>query len=245
MSALTWIILGGVLMIGIAMIGSLTLLMTPTTLARLLLPLVAWAAGSLIGGAFFHMIPAALEAMESSLDTSIAVVAGFLVFFMLEQLLHWHHCQRAQADAKEPLTYLVLIGDGLHNFLGGVAIAGTFLIDIRLGITAWLAAAAHEVPQELGDLGVLVYGGWSRSRALLLNALSATTFLIGGLLTYWLSFRINVSWLIPFAAGNFIYIGASDLIPEVNKHRSVRLSLVHLLAFIMGLGLMWMAAVLT
>jgi zinc and cadmium transporter len=244
-SALTWIILGGVLMIGIAMIGSLTLLMTPTTLARLLLPLVAWAAGSLIGGAFFHMIPAALEAMESSLDTSIAVVAGFLVFFMLEQLLHWHHCQRAQADAKEPLTYLVLIGDGLHNFLGGVAIAGTFLIDIRLGITAWLAAAAHEVPQELGDLGVLVYGGWSRSRALLLNALSATTFLIGGLLTYWLSFRINVSWLIPFAAGNFIYIGASDLIPEVNKHRSVRLSLVHLLAFIMGLGLMWMAAVLT
>jgi zinc and cadmium transporter len=244
-SALTWIILGGVLMIGIAMIGSLTLLMTPTTLARLLLPLVAWAAGSLIGGAFFHMIPAALEAMESSLDTSIAVVAGFLVFFMLEQLLHWHHCQRAQADAKEPLTYLVLIGDGLHNFLGGVAIAGTFLIDIRLGITAWLAAAAHEVPQELGDLGVLVYGGWSRSRALLLNALSATTFLIGGLLTYWLSFRISVGWLIPFAAGNFIYIAASDLIPEVNKHRSVRLSLVHLLAFIVGLGLMWKAAVLT
>jgi zinc and cadmium transporter len=143
------------------------------------------------------------------------------------------------------LTYLVLIGDGLHNFLGGAAIAGTFLIDIRLGITAWLAAAAHEVPQELGDLGVLVYGGWSRSRALLLNALSATTFLIGGLLTYWLSFRISVGWLIPFAAGNFIYIAASDLIPEVNKHRSVRLSLVHLLAFIVGLGLMWMAAVLT
>jgi zinc and cadmium transporter len=244
-SVLTWIILGGVLMIGIAMIGSLTLLMTPTALARLLLPLVAWAAGSLIGGAFFHMIPAVLKAMESSLDVSIAVVAGFLAFFMLEQLLHWHHCHRAQADGKRPLTYLVLIGDGLHNFLGGAAIAGTFLIDIRLGITAWLAAAAHEVPQELGDLGVLVYGGWSRSRALLLNALSATTFLIGGLLTYWLSFRISVGWLIPFAAGNFIYIAASDLIPEVNKHRSVRLSLVHLLAFIMGLGLMWMAAVLT
>jgi zinc and cadmium transporter len=244
-SVLTWIILGGVLMIGIAMIGSLTLLMTPTALARLLLPLVAWAAGSLIGGAFFHMIPAALKAMESSLDVSIAVVAGFLAFFMLEQLLHWHHCHRGQADGKRPLTYLVLIGDGLHNFLGGAAIAGTFLIDIRLGITAWLAAAAHEVPQELGDLGVLVYGGWSRSRALLLNALSATTFLIGGLLTYWLSFRISVGWLIPFAAGNFIYIAASDLIPEVNKHRSVRLSLVHLLAFIVGLGLMWMAAVLT
>jgi len=119
-NTLAWIILGGVLMSAIALVGSLTLVLKPATLNRLLLPLVAFAAGSLIGGAFFHMIPAALEGIDSSLGIGVAVVIGFTVFFVLEQALHWHHCHRAQADCKQPLTYLVLIGDGLHNFLGGV-----------------------------------------------------------------------------------------------------------------------------
>lgn len=241
MSTLGWIVLGGVLMTGIAMVGSVTLLMKPATLDRLLLPLVALAAGSLIGGAFFHMIPAGLEATGSILGVCITVVAGFLAFFILEQLLHWHHCHRASSECRQPLSYLVLIGDGLHNFLGGLAIAGTFLIDVRLGITSWIAAAAHEVPQELGDFGVLVHSGWSRRRALLLNALSGMTFLVGGLLTYWLSFENDVSWLIALAAGNFIYIGASDLVPEVNKHHTFGTSAVHLLAFVLGLAAMLLA----
>lgn len=244
MSTLSWIVVSGLLMTVIAMVGSVTLLLRPETLERLMLPLVALAAGSLLGGAFFHMIPAAAREIEVTLTLSIAVVAGFLVFFMLEQLLHWHHCHRADSDCKQPLTYLVLIGDGLHNFLGGLAIAGTFLIDIRLGIMSWLAAAAHEIPQELGDFGVLVHGGWSRRNALLFNALSGLTFLAGGLLAYWLSFQIDVSLLIPFAAGNFIYIAASDLVPEVNKHHGVRRNVIHLLAFVAGLSLMLLAAVL-
>ena len=126
----------------------------------------------------------------------------------------------------------------MHNFLGGLAIAGTFLIDIRLGITSWLAAAAHEVPQELGDFGVLVHGGWTKRRALLFNALSGLTFLLGGLLAYGLSFRMDVSWLIPFAAGNFLYIGASDLVPEVNKHDNLKANAVHLVAFVLGLAVL-------
>lgn len=238
MSTLTWIIVGGVLMSAIAMVGSVTLLLKPETLNRLLLPLVAFAAGSLIGGAFFHMIPAALDGNDNSLGIGITVVAGFTTFFVLEQLLHWHHCHRAQSDCKQPLTYLILIGDALHNFIGGLAIAGTFLIDIRLGITSWLAAATHEIPQELGDFGVLVHGGWSRRRALLFNVLSGLTFLLGGLLAYGLSFRVDVSWLIPFAAGNFLYIGASDLVPEVNKHHDLKANSVHLLAFVLGLALL-------
>ena len=238
MNTLAWIILGGILMSAIAMVGSATLVLKPATLDRLLLPLVAFAAGSLIGGAFFHMIPAALETIGNTLGVGIAVVAGFTTFFVLEQLLHWHHCHRARSDCKQPLTYLILIGDGLHNFLGGLAIAGTFLIDVRLGITSWLAAAAHEVPQELGDFGVLVHGGWTNRRALLFNAISGLTFLLGGLLAYFLSFRVDVSWLIPFAAGNFLYIGASDLVPEVNKHNDLAASSIHLLAFILGLVLL-------
>lgn len=241
MSTLAWIIVGGVLMSAIAMVGSVTLFLKPETLNRLLLPLVAFAAGSLIGGAFFHMIPAALDGHDNSLGIGIAVVAGFTTFFVLEQLLHWHHCHRAQSDCKQPLTYLILIGDALHNFLGGLAIAGTFLIDIRLGITSWLAAAAHEIPQELGDFGVLVHGGWSRRRALLFNVLSGLTFLVGGLLAYGLSFRMDVSWLIPFAAGNFLYIGASDLVPEVNKHHDLKANSIHLLAFVLGLALLLFA----
>ena len=243
MSTLAWIILGGVLMSAIAMIGSITLLLKPATLERLLLPLVALAAGSLIGGAFFHMIPAALSSGANGLEIGIAVVTGFTMFFALEQLLHWHHCHRAQSDCKQPLTYLVLIGDGLHNFFGGLAIAGTFLIDIRLGITSWLAAAAHEIPQELGDFGVLVHGGWSKRRALLFNVLSGLTFLLGGLVAYSLSFKMDVTWLIPFAAGNFIYIGASDLVPEVNKHRDMKTNWIHLAAFVLGLALLLLAKV--
>jgi zinc and cadmium transporter len=240
-NTLGWILVGGILMSAIAMVGSITLLLKPATLDRLLLPLVAFAAGSLIGGALFHMIPAAVVEIGDILNAGILVAVGFTVFFLLEQLLHWHHCHRSSSDCKQPLTYLILIGDGLHNFLGGLAIAGTFLIDIRLGITSWLAAAAHEVPQELGDFGVLVQGGWSKKRALIFNVLSGLTFLLGGLVTYALSFQMDVSCLIPFAAGNFLYIGASDLVPEVNKHHDLKANALHLLAFVLGLALLLFA----
>ena len=168
-----------------------------------------------------------------------SVPLGFALFFALEQFLHWHHCHRASADCKKPLTHLILLGDGLHNFLGGLGVAGVFLIDVRLGITAWLAAAAHEVPQELGDFGVLIHGGWKRTSALLFNFLSGATFLLGALVTYAASKTIDVGFLVPFAAGNFLYIPASDLVPEVNKHRSVPTSVVHFVAFTAGLALLW------
>jgi zinc and cadmium transporter len=197
----------GVAMSALALIGSVTLLLPERTLQRLILPLVAFAAGSLIGGAFFHMIPASLAAGDGPLTTFVWVALGFLVFFMLEQFLHYHHCHRATADCRQPLTYLILIGDALHNFLGGLAVASAFLADLRLGIITWLAAAAHEVPQELGDFGVLVHGGWPKGRALLFNVLSASTFLLGSVLAYVLSFRLEVFFLVPFAAGNFSISG--------------------------------------
>jgi zinc and cadmium transporter len=234
-----WIFLGGLLMSAIALVGSLTLLLSQATLDRLIMPLVAFAAGSLLGGAFFHMLPAALAEAPAEPSVFLWALVGFALFFALEQFLHWHHCHRASSDCKKPLTYLILLGDGLHNFLGGLGVAGVFLIDVRLGIAAWLAAAAHEVPQELGDFGVLIHGGWKKATALVLNLLSGVTFLMGGLVAYAASARIEVGFLVPFAAGNFIYIGASDLVPEVNKHRSARTSLVHFLAFAAGIALLW------
>ena len=234
MESLQWIVGGGVLMAAIALTGSLTLVLSEATRQRVMLPLVAFAAGSLIGGALLHMIPAALDRGGAVVVTLFWVLAGFIAFFALEQFLHWHHCHRAANSCKQPLTYLILIGDALHNFLGGLAVASTFLVDIRLGIATWLAAAAHEVPQELGDFAVLVHGGWTARNALLFNVLSALTFLVGGLVTYFAAARIDVSFLVPFAAGNFLYIGASDLVPEVNKHDNLAVNLVHFAAFVAG-----------
>jgi zinc and cadmium transporter len=235
---LWWIVGSGLLMSAIALVGSITLVLSQRTLKRIVLPLVAFAAGSLLGGAFFHMLPTSLAADVSDVTVFALILAGFTVFFGLEQFLHWHHCHRADVECKKPLTYLILIGDGLHNFLGGLAVASTFLIDIRLGIVTWLAAAAHEVPQELGDFGVLMHGGWERRKALLYNVLSALTFLVGGIIAYFASFRLDVSFLVPFAAGNFLYIGAADLIPEVKAHANLKTNVVHFAAFAVGVVLM-------
>lgn len=238
MTTLAWIVGSSLLMSAIALVGSVTLILKAETLERLILPLVSFAAGSLIGGAFFHMIPAGIAAMGNTTVFYCWILAGFTVFLTLEQLLHWHHCHRADTECKKPLTYLILIGDGLHNFIGGLAIAGIFLTDIKLGIMAWLAAAAHEVPQELGDFGVLIHGGWSKGKALVFNVLSALTFLLGGMVAYVSSFNIDVSFLIPFAAGNFLYIGASDLVPEVSKHGELKTNAINLMAFVIGVVLL-------
>lgn len=237
MTPFLWILVSGLSMSAIALVGSVTLLLREATLQKLLLPLVSFAAGSLIGGALFHMIPASLASMPA-VTTFRWVAAGFLTFFALEQFLHWHHCHRGFAECREPLTYLVLIGDGLHNFLGGLAVAGVFLIDTRLGVAAWLAAAAHEVPQELGDFGVLIHGGWQKRTALLFNLLSGLTFLLGSMVAYAASLRFDVQWLVPVAAGNFLYIGASDLVPEVNQTHSLRTSGLHFVLFAGGLALL-------
>jgi zinc and cadmium transporter len=205
--------------------------------------MVAFAAGTLLGGALLHMLPGALEAMGSRPAVFLWVLAGFAAFFTLEQFLHWHHWHHEFPRSRRPLTYLVLLGDGLHNLLGGFAVAGAFVADIRLGIGAWLAAAAHEIPQELGDFAVLVHGGWDRRRALLFNLFSALTFLVGGLLAYRASLSFDVSFLLPFAAGNFLYIAASDLVPEVKQDRDLRVNLLHFACLTGGIALLYLLRV--
>jgi zinc and cadmium transporter len=234
------IIVSGLAMSAIALVGGLTLLLSKPTLKRILLPLVALAAGSLLGGAIFHMLPAAVHELGNGTRVWGLVALGFVVFFCLEQFLHWHHCHRP--SHRQPLTYLLLLADGLHNFIGGLAVGAAFMVDLSLGATTWVAAAAHEIPQELGDFGVLVHGGWSTRKALAFNLISALTFPVGGLVAYAAASRIDVALFIPFAAGNFLYIGASDLVPEVNRHRSWRANLLHLAALSAGFGLLFAVA---
>ncbi len=246
MNTFFWILGSGLLMSLIALSGSITLLLKKKTLEKILLPLVAFAAGSLIGGAFFHMLPIAIEKISNTHLVFLFVALGFLTFLALEQFMHWHHCHRRIIDHKEPVTYLILIADGLHNFIGGLVVAGVFLVDIQLGITTWLAAAAHEVPQELGDFGVLLKGGWKKRKALLFNLVSGLTFLVGGIIAYFTSTQLNINtdYLIPFGAGNFIYIGASDLIPQVNKEESIKGNIIHYLSFVFGLILLYTLSLL-
>jgi len=184
------------------------------------------------------MLPSAVERLGNRNETYIWLAAGFLVFLVLEQLLHWHHCHKGCSEHNRPLGTLVLIADGLHNLIGGLSIGALFLADFRLGLAAWVAAAAHEIPQEIGDFGVLVHTGWRKGQALLFNFLSGLTFLVGAIGAYGLSHRIDVDFLIPFAAGNFLYIGAVDLIPEFKETWRTKPERLHTLFWMMGMGLL-------
>lgn len=237
MTTLLWILAGGIAMSAIALVGSITLILSEKALEKLLLPLVAFASGSLLGGAFFHMLPEAIE-QWSTLPVFAWLLAGFTVFLVLEQFLHWHHGHSASEGRPHPRTYLILIGDGLHNFIGGLAVAAAFIADIRLGVATWLAAAAHEVPQELGDFAVLVHGGWRKRTALFFNLLSGLSFLAGSLIAWLASFSFDVTFLIPFAAGNFVYIAASDLEPEVSTNHGIGRNLLHTACFLAGAGVL-------
>jgi zinc and cadmium transporter len=237
MTLLGHVLLAGAAMTVIALSGALTLLMTRESVERVITPLVAFAAGTLLAGALLHLQPAAGAAGLEPYQVGLCTLGGFVLFFMLERVIQRHQHHRPPG-APRPLTYLILLGDGVHNLLGGLAIGAIFVTDVRLGWTAWLAAAAHEVPQELGDFGVLVHGGWPRGQALLLNVLSGLTFLAGALTAYALPVAWDVAWLIPFAAGNFIYIAAVDLIPEVTRPANARQMNGVLIAFALGVLLM-------
>lgn len=231
-------------MSALALVGSLTLVLPERTFKRLILPMVSLAAGSLLGGALFHMLPASVDEVGNTLAVYVWLAAGIFSFFVLEQYLHWHHCHRP-VSGHRPLGQLILVADGLHNLIGGLAVGSAFVVDINLGIVTWLVAAAHEVPQELGDFGILIHSGWDPRHALRFNVFSALTFLLGSLIAYGLAEQANVAFLIPFAAGNFIYIAAADLLPELSSSREWRDKLVHTAGFAAGLGVLLAVAAAT
>jgi zinc and cadmium transporter len=234
-NTLAWIVASSLAMSAIAWVGLATVALNEEQLKKLLLPLVAFAAGSLLGGALLHLLPEAVAASGPGFDTFLPALGGFALFFLMEQFLSWHHGHSLDVEAKQPVTYLILLADGLHNFIGGLAIGASFVVSTEVGVITWIAAAAHEVPQELGDFGIMIRGGWGRYQALLANFVSAATIVPGALLAYYLSADFDITFLLSFAAGNFIYIAASDLIPEVKHDQRLRSNLVHFGAFISGI----------
>lgn len=244
MPVLAWIIVSGLAMSAIALVGSVSVLMPEQLFRRLVMPLVALAAGALLGGAMFHMLPESVNQLGNGLSVYVWVMAGLVSFHVLEQFLHWHHCHRP-VNEHQPLGYLILAADGVHNLIGGVAVGSAFVVDVRLGIVTWIVAAAHEIPQELGDFGILVHSGWSTRHALTYNLASALTFPLGGLLAYALSDTIDVAVLVPFAAGNFIYIAVADLLPEITTTPRPLEKVLHTATFALGLAALLAVAMLT
>jgi zinc and cadmium transporter len=224
--------------------GAITLLLKRNVLERILLILVAFSTGALIGDAFIHLLP---EAVENSggftTQVSLSVFAGILLFFVLEKFLRWRHCH--DIDCKEHPKHLGtmnLVGDGVHNFIDGILIGASFLVSIPLGITTTIAVAIHEIPQELGDFGVLLHSGFSKSRAILFNFFSACIAILGTVLALVIGSSATnfVNIMVPVTAGGFIYIALSGLIPELHKEEKISNSALQLLFLIIGLGIMFL-----
>ncbi|MEM3579250.1 MAG: ZIP family metal transporter [Candidatus Bathyarchaeia archaeon] len=227
----------------IAFIGIIFVGMQEEQLNRITMLLVGFASGTLIGGAFLHLLPEALTSENNSTTVFFYVIAGIVVFFALEKFLYWRHCHEKECPTHT-FVYLNLIGDGIHNFIDGMIIAATYIVSLasgsyQLGFATTVAVILHEIPQELGDFGVLVYGGLTRKKALTFNFVSAVTAVAGALITYFLAYMQSIeALLVPFAAGGFIYIAATDLMPELHKKSRARESLVQFLVILLGIALM-------
>lgn len=241
MSAWFYSLLSVLLVSLFSLVGLLFISLQKKRLKKVLLFLVSFAAGGLLGDVFLHLLPEIVETSGFTLGISLAILVGILVFFVLEKFVHWRHCHLlASREHPHPLTFMNLVGDGLHNFIDGAVIAASFLNGFQLGLATSTAVVMHEIPQEISDFGVLIHGGFRRKKALVFNFLSALMAVIGALLVLVLGIRtINlVRLLVPFTAGGFLYIAGSDLIPELHKETSLAKSLLQMLGLILGIGVM-------
>jgi zinc and cadmium transporter len=168
------------------------------------------------------------------------MMTGLIIFFIVERFLHWHHCHKGEKCAVHPVSYLVLIGDGIHNFIDGIIIGASFLVSVHFGMITTMLILAHEIPQELGNFAVLVYSGFGKTKALLFNFLAQLTCVVGGIVGFFLSSKVQgvIPFILPFAAGGFIYIAASDLVPELHKEPKLKKLLLSFAFFLLGIGVM-------
>jgi len=234
-------ILAVVAVSAIAFVGIVVLVVREDLLRRIVPVLVSFAVGALLGDALFHILPELAEDGGITVDLSWVMALSILFFFVLEKFIHLHH----QLNAPEhrhvhPVVLTNLLGDGVHNFVDGAIIAGSFLVSPSLGLATTIAVALHEIPQEMGDLGVLVHAGLAPKRALAYNVASAMTALLGAVIALLLDGAIDgiERPLLAISAGAFIYIAGSDLIPELHKGTSIRTSVLQFLGIAAGFAVM-------
>lgn len=226
----------------VSFVGIASLSLTIERLKKILFILVSLSAGTMLGDAFLHLIPESLEAESLGLDRTVALIlTGILVFFVLEKIVCWRHCHIPTSDEHpHQLAIMNLMGDVLHNFIDGAIIAGSFLVNPKIGISTTLAVISHEIPQEIGDYGVLIHAGYTRKKALFLNFLIALSAFLGLFIVFALDGKVNwiEACLPPFTAGGFIYIATADLIPEMKKESGFKKSSIQLVAILIGIAIM-------
>lgn len=224
----------------ISLIGVFTLSINQKKLFGWLIYLVSFAAGTLLGDAFLHLIPEAYESQGGDF-VSFSIIGGILFFFVLEKAIRWRHCHEEPCEEHpHPFSYVILFGDTVHNFIDGLIIGASYIISIPVGVATTVAVIFHEIPQEIGDFSSLIYGGFSRAKALMYNFITALSAVLGAFLVLLINIDSEkfADHLVPLAAGGFIYIAGTDLIPELHKHTEVRKTVGQILAFIAGVAVM-------
>lgn len=220
-----------------SLIGIVTLFLGDKRLKKVIPYLISFSAGTLLGGTFLHILPDLAEDGALTSEVGAVFLGGFLLFFLLENWFHWHHSHSDHDEEIHSVVYITQIGDTLHNFMDGMIIAASFLVDIQLGIAATVAVVLHEIPQELGNFAILVHGGWSRAKALTMNFLSALASFAGAGLVFIFQedFSGQLTWIIAFAGANFLYLALSDIFPELQKENRRVASAMHILAMLIGM----------
>jgi zinc and cadmium transporter len=225
----------------ISLIGVFTLKIKQDKLKTILIYLISFSAGALFGDAFIHLLPELIEEQGFTIISALSILFGILIFFILEKFVHWQHCHMPiSSHHVHPFAYMNLVGDALHNFIDGLVIAASYLVSIPVGLATTSAVLLHEIPQEIGDFGVMLHGGLSRTKALILNFLTALTAVLGVIIGLVLNnFIENIQmFILPIAIGGFIYIAGSDLIPELHKETDIKRSIIQIITFILGVLIM-------
>lgn len=253
MGVAAWYALLSTLMVSlVALVGIFTLSLRRQWLDEILFLLISLSAGALLGDTFFHLLPEVIEAVGAfSLPVSLLTLAGIVIFFLLEKFVIWHHHHTIETPEDHAhhhhshphsVGVMNLVGDALHNLIDGMVIAASFLISPTVGVATTIAVILHEIPQEIGDFGVLIHSGFSVKKALFFNFLSGLVAVFGAIIVLVIGdhTEILLPYLLPFISGGFIYIACSDLIPELKKETVTHRSLLQFLALVVGIGVMYL-----
>lgn len=225
----------------ISLIGIFFLSINEKTLQKILTFLVSFAVGGLFGDAFIHLIPESFEKLGNGLTTSLLMLLGIFIFFILEKFIHWRHCHIPISDHHpHPLVALNFIGDAAHNFIDGMVIAASYFISIPLGLTTTLAIILHEIPHEIGNFGVFIHAGLTPKKAITFNFFTALFSILGAIIALIAASHAQISALVllPITAGGFIYVAGSDLVPELHNETRVKTSFYQFISIILGIGML-------
>ncbi len=225
----------------VSFIGIATFALPTQKLKQIVLLLVGFSAGALMGDVFIHLLPEISEQSNGlTIQSSLYILSGIIFSFVMEKIIAWRHCHMPiEKNHVHRFISMNIMGDALHNFIDGIIIAASYLVSIPLGISTTIAIALHEIPQEIGDFGVLIHGGFDRKKALLYNFFTALTAIFGAVAILFFQTGSEIeSILLPFAAGTFIYIAGSDLIPELHKESSLKSGLRQTAVFLLGVMVM-------